>query len=176
MKIFLILIECLIVLLAVWGINIFNKLTKLKNSCDAAESVVKAHLMKRYSLFTRLIDITKGYSRHERETLESVVRERNQFNSASELRDIILMLEERYPELKADKNFVNLQNQIETVERELFTARKEYGEFVLSYNNIVTVFPSDLMASLFGFKTREYIEDNGVDLSDSAFESFVEKN
>ncbi len=175
MKIFLILVECLIVLLTIWGIYLFNKLTKLKNKCDAAASVVKAHLMKRYSLLTRLIDITKGYSKHERETLESVVRERRQFDSSSGLQNIMMMLEERYPELKADKNFLNLQNQVETVEKELLAAREEYGKYVLSYNNTVSVFPSNILSSIFGFKMLEYIEDNGADLSDAAFESLVER-
>lgn len=175
MKIFLILVECLIVLLTIWGIYLFNKLTKLKNKCDAASSVVKAHLMKRYSLLTRLIDITKGYSKHERETLESVVRERRQFDSSSGLQNIIMMLEERYPELKADKNFLNLQNQVETVEKELLAAREEYGRYVLSYNNTVSVFPSNILSSIFGFKMLEYIEDSGADLSDAAFESLVEE-
>ncbi len=171
MKVVLILIECLITILVIVGISLFNKLTRLKNKCDASRGVIRAHLMKRYSLFTRLIDITKGYSKHEKETLECVVRERRQFDS-SRLENIILMLEEKYPELKADKNFINLASQVEEVEKELLKAREEYGEYVLSYNNAVTVFPSNIFAFLFGFKPLEYIEESGDDLSDSVFESF----
>ena len=172
MKVVLILIECLIAILVIIGIFLFNKLTRLKNKCDASNAVIKAHLMKRYSLLTRLIDITKGYSRHERDTLEKVIRERRQFDSSASLQNIISVLEERYPELKADKNFTNLASQVEEVEKELFKARKEYGTYVLSYNNSVTVFPSNIFSLIFGFKPHEYIEDNGADLSDSAFESF----
>ena len=172
MKVILILVEGLIAILVIVGIYLFNKFTRLKNKCDAASSVVKAHLMKRYSLLTRLIDVTKGYSKHEKETLEGGIRERRQFDS-SRLENIISVLEEKYPELKADKNFTNLASQVEEVEKELFKAREEYGEFVLSYNNTVTVFPSNLFAFIFEFKPLEYIEYGGVDLSDSAFESFL---
>lgn len=172
MKTALIILECLIVLLVVWGVYLFNKFTKLKNKCDAAKGVIKAYLMKRYSLITRLIDITKGYSRHEKETLERVTGERRQFGSSSSPGNIVSVLEERYPELKADTNFINLSKQVEEIEKELLKAREEYGGYVLSYNNTVTVFPSNIFASIFGFKPLEYIEESGADLSDSVFSSF----
>ena len=171
MKILLVLIECFIAVLVIVGIYLFNKLTRLKNRCDASNALIRAHLMKRYSIITRLIDITKGYSRHEKETLEGVIKERRQFDSSS-LKNFLSMLEERYPELKADKTFMNLEKQVEEVERELLNAREEYGKYVLSYNNTVTVFPSNIFASIFGFKPLEYIEDSGVDLTDSAFANF----
>ena len=171
MKVALISIEVLIALVVIWGICTYNRLIKSKNKTDSSAAAIKACLMKRYSLITRLIDLTKGYSRHEKETLVDVINARKMFNGGTP-NTFISALEEKYPELKANENFTNLSQQLVAIESELFRTREEHNKLALSFNNSIMTFPVSLFARLCGFHAVEYVEDNGADLSDSAFDKF----
>ena len=155
----------------VWGIVLFNGLTRLRNLSDNAWSDVDVHLKKRHDLVPNLVETVKGYARHEQETLERVVRARNQAMEASStaarataessltqsLRGLFA-LAESYPELKASEGFLGLQRELSRIEDDIANARRYYNAVVRDYNTRQQVFPSNLLAGALGFEPRSFFQ------------------
>ena len=151
----------------VWAVSAYNSLVKLRNKGDEAEAAIDAHLKERYDLIPSLVETVKGYAKHESSVLEDVVNARNRAESSkgmaaeNELSGAVgrlFAVAEAYPELKADKNFLDLQSQLARIEETLANARRYYNAVVREYNDRIMVFPSSLIASAFHFGKRDYIE------------------
>jgi LemA protein len=132
-------------------------------------SHVQAHLKKKFDLIPALVDVVKGYASHEKGVFEEVTKLRSQWAAAKNLDEKIktanrlesalsrlLVVQERYPKLKADRSFQSLMRSIEQVERELLHERKVYNKRVSWYNVKLQEFPSNIVAKIFGFKEKEF--------------------
>lgn len=173
MKLYVILgiVLVLVVLLIVWFITTYNKLVKLRNSVKDQWSQIDVQLKKRFDMIPNMVEIVKGYAKHEEETLTAVVEARNTAVSAQNPKDEIeanknlsgalsklFALSESYPELKADKNFLQLQNDLKAVEDKIAYARQFYNDCVYKYKNTIETFPTVLIAGMLGFKQVEFFE------------------
>ena len=160
----------LIVLL--WTVGTYNGLVRTRNHCDESWSGVDTELKRRYDLIPNLVETVKGYATHERETLERVVEARNRAaaNSGSpeaqardenamvgQLKQLFAVVE-GYPDLKASRNFLALQEELITTENRIQRARRFYNANVRDLANRIETFPSNFLASMFGFKRREFFE------------------
>lgn len=168
-----IVIVAIVAVLAIWMVSMHNGLVQLKNQVEEAFSTMDVYLKKRYDLIPNLVETVKGYAKHESETLEKVVAARNtamgtsptdlnakiQNESAlnNSLRSLFAVAE-AYPDLKANSNFVNLQNQLQGVEEDIANARKYYNATVRNLNNKVEMFPLSLVAGMFNFTKQPYFE------------------
>jgi LemA protein len=150
---------------------IYNGLVRLRNRVDNALGQIEVQLKRRYDLIPNLVETVKGYASHEKETLERVVAARNaglaaQTPGAQAQADNLLTgalrqlfaLAEQYPDLKANQNFLQLQSQLEDTENKVSISRQIYNDTVLTYNNKVQMVPSNIVASMTGFKTREFFD------------------
>ncbi len=170
--VFLIGLIVLVVLLAIFVIGIYNKLVRLRQNVRESWSGIDTELRRRYDLIPNLVETVKGYATHERGTLEAVIAARNaaasnQGSPAEQARDENILsgtlrqlfaLSENYPQLRANENFMQLQDQLNQTENQLAQARRFYNANVRELNNGVEMFPSSLIAGGFGFKTAEYFE------------------
>jgi LemA protein len=152
----------IILLLILWVAFIYNALVRGRNHCDEAWSGIDTELKRRYDLIPNLVSTVKGYAAHERETLERVTQARNaavasQGSPASQAKDENVLVES-YPDLKANQNFLKLQQELVNTEDRIQRARRFYNGNVRDYNNRVQVIPSTLIARPFGFKEREFFE------------------
>lgn len=169
---FLLLIVILAVVVVIFFIATYNGLIKLRNRIEAAWSQIDVQLKRRYDLIPNLIETVKGYAAYERTTLESVIDARNRAMSAPSgsheqaeaenaitgaLRQVFA-LSEAYPDLKANQNFAQLQEELTTTEDRIAYARQFFNDSVLKYNSKIQVFPAVLLANAMGFKPREYFE------------------
>ena len=165
------IIIALIIIVAIWAITAYNGLVRLRNKADEAEAGVDAHLKQRYDLVPNLVETVKGYASHEKSTLDAVIEARNRTASVKSLQerakaeagltaalDRLFALAESYPDLKANQNFVSLQNELSGIEEGILNARKYYNAVARSFNDKVMVFPSSIIASAFHFDKRDYIE------------------
>ncbi len=156
-----------IVIIAVIAIN--NKLVKYRLRVDNQWSQINVLLKKRYDMIPNLVETVKGYAKHEKETLEDVVKARNiAVNSQSSGESIknskefegalsrLLVIAERYPSLKADSNFLELQNELRDMETQIAKYRQFYNDTVMKYNQTRAVFPNNIIAGILGFKDREF--------------------
>ena len=147
----------------------YNELTYFGLKVDKQASNIDVHLKKRYDLIPQLIETVKGYSKHETSVFTEVANLRSQWTSTKNVNEKIktsnqldnalsklLMIQERYPHLKADRNFRSLQHSMSSIEREIAHERKYYNEKVREYNVRVKLFPRNIIAKLFGFKEREF--------------------
>lgn len=152
-------------------VGIYNGLVRLRNQVKNAWAQIDVQLKRRYDLIPNLVETVKGYVKHERETLEAVVKARNvavQSSSAGagerakvegELGAALarlLVVVERYPDLKANQNFLALQEELTSTENKISFSRQYYNDQVLRYNNQTQMFPSNIIASMFGFKAGEF--------------------
>ncbi|HZL04624.1 MAG TPA: LemA family protein [Coriobacteriia bacterium] len=153
------------------GIGIYNRLVTLRNRVDNAWSQIDVQLRRRYDLIPNLVETVKGYAAHERETLEAVVAARGAAMSAQTVQEhsqaenmlsgtlkSLFALAEAYPDLKANQNFLMLQEELAGTESKIAYARQFYNDSVMSYNTATQTFPSSVVAGMFGFKQREYFE------------------
>lgn len=173
----LIVIVILLVLaiaVVAWWISTSNKLVRLKNKVEEAWATIDVYLKKRFDLIPNLVETVKGYTKHESETLEKVVAARNiagkaitseekiaaENNLSSSLRTFLNAVSESYPDLKANTNFLDLQNQLKSIEGELEGSRRYYNGTVKSFNTTIEVFPSCIVAQRKGedYKKRPYFE------------------
>jgi LemA protein len=149
----------------------YNRLVRLRNRIDNAWSQIDVQLQRRHDLIPNLIETVKGYAAHERETLERVVEARNQAvqaqgpaaqgqaeNVLSGALRQLFALSEAYPDLKANQNFLNLQEELTSTEDRVAYARQFYNDSVLKYNNRIQSIPSNVIAGMFNFGEREYFE------------------
>lgn len=166
----LIIVGVLLLILVIWWISTSNSLNKMIVKIDEAESGIDIALTKRFDLLTKALAATKGYAKHEAETLEKVtamraplsnatIAEKSEFASATlqAMRSINLVAE-NYPQLKASETFTRLQLQISDVEEQLQAARRVYNSNVSIYNQKVVVFPSSMVASIKKINKREFFE------------------
>jgi LemA protein len=166
-----IIIVAVVVLLVVYGIVQYNGLVRLRNRVEGAWAQIDVQLKRRYDLIPNLVETVKGYAAHERETLEAVIQARNVAVSASgpaeqaqsenmltgALRQLFA-LSEAYPDLKANQNFLALQEELTGTEGRIAYARQYYNDAVQTYNTKLETFPSNIFANLFKFTEREYFE------------------
>jgi len=151
----------------------YNRLVKLRNQTKNAWSQIDVQLKRRYDLIPNLVETVKGYTKHERETLEAVTKARNiaqQLSSSgaaeraqaeSELSSALarlMVVVEKYPELKANQNYLALQEELSSTENRISFARQYYNDSVLKYNNATQMVPSNVVARAFGFKSGEFFE------------------
>ncbi|MCC7203622.1 MAG: LemA family protein [Phycisphaeraceae bacterium] len=164
-----------LVLLAVlgvlWLIATYNGFVRGRVRVDNGYAQIDVQLKRRYDLIPNLVETVKGYAAHERQTLEAVIKARQQAIDASGVKDQamaenlltgalrqIFALSERYPDLKANANFAQLQEELVSTENKISFARQHYNDVVTGYNMLLAVFPSNLVAGMFNFKAREFFE------------------
>src|SRR4030043_144779 len=157
----------IIVILLIAFVAIYNGLVRLRNQVKNAWAQIDVQLKRRHDLIPNLVETVRGYMKHERETLEAVTRARNIAQQAASsgagerakaegaLGDALsrlLVVVERYPDLKANQNFLALQEELTSTENKIGFSRQFYNDAVLRYNNQTQVFPSNVVASMTGFK------------------------
>jgi LemA protein len=163
-----------LVVAAVVAVVLYNGLVALRNKVEAAWSQSDVQLTRRAELIPNLVETVKGYAAHERQTLDAVITARNAATAATTPRDkaaaddavtgalkSIFALAEAYPDLKADQNFANLQENLTATEDKVAYARQYYNDIVNRYNTKTQTVPSSLVAARFGFTEREYFEAGG---------------
>ena len=161
----------LAVLLVLFVIVSYNRLVALRNRIEAAWSQIDVQLRRRYDLIPNLVETVKGYAAHERETLENVIRARQQAvdargvenqaqaeNFLSQALRQLFAVAEAYPDLKANQNFLALQEELTATEGRIAFSRQFYNEQVLSFDNARQQFPTNVIASAFNFEDKEYFE------------------
>ena len=169
MALWIILIVVAIIVLYV--ISTYNGLVVLRNKVKDQWSQIEVQLKRRADLIPNLVETVKGYAAHEKDTLEAVVSARNKAVSATTPEDEmqangelsqalgrLFALTEAYPDLKANTNFVDLQNQLKETEDKISYSRQFYNDTVLKYQNKKESFPSNIIAGMFGFKTFKFFE------------------
>ena len=157
----------LVLIIIIWAIASHNKIVSLRVQCDDGFSTIDVYLKKRFDLIPNIVETVKGYAKHESQTLQSVIEARNKLAGATTADEIIAadnsmgqairglnMLVERYPELKADRSFLSLQSQLQTIETELAQARKYYNATVREYNVKIMTFPTLTMAKFMKAKSK----------------------
>ena len=159
-----------VILLAVVGI--YNGLVRLRNQVKNAWAQIDVQLKRRYDLIPNLVNTAKGYMQHERETLEAVTKARQQAidlsggvadqakaeNFLSQTLRSLFAVSENYPNLKANQNFLALQEELTSTENKISFARQFYNDQVLGLNNKIEMFPSNMIAGMFNFKRAESFE------------------
>jgi LemA protein len=165
------LIVAAVAILAIYVIYVFNRLVRTRNRVNNAWSQIDVQLRRRYDLIPNLVETVKGYASHERELFEEVTRARAQGQQASTVQDQasaenqltfglrrLIAVAENYPQLKANQNFLALQEELTSTESKIAFARQFYNDQVTILNNLVQSFPSNLVAGMFQFRTREFFE------------------
>lgn len=160
-----IIIAGLLLFLVLYIVVVYNSLIKKRNSVEEGFSTMDVYMKKRYDLVPNLVETVKGYAKHEKSTLEKVVELRNIALTAKSIDEKvhaenqlttalknIFALAENYPQLKADANFVNLQNQLMSIENDIANSRKYYNAVVKNFNNSIQVFPSNIVARMCKFE------------------------
>ncbi len=149
----------------------YNALVRLRNQVDNAWAQIDVQLKRRHDLIPNLIETAKGYMTHERETLEAIVEARSKAMGAqtvgeksktegflSEAMSKFFLVVENYPDLKANQNFLALQEELTSTENKIAFARQAYNDQILSFNNKTEMFPSNIVAGMFNFTKREFFE------------------
>lgn len=169
----IIILIAVVAIIVLFVINTYNTLVGLRNKVKDQWAQIDVQLKRRFDLIPNLVETVKGYAKHESSTLEAVVKARNTYLSAStpeaqmkadgELTQAItklFALSEAYPELKANENFKQLQSELTTTEDKISYARQFYNDIVMKYNNKIEMFPSNIVAGMFNFKTQAFFEVN----------------
>ena len=166
-------IGIVVVVLILVIISTYNSLVSLRNMVRDQWAQIDVQLKRRFDLIPNLIETVKGYTKHESETLENIVKVRNTYASANTPQEAmeadgelnkavsrLFALAESYPDLKANTNFLQMQDELKETENKIASARQFYNDVVLRYNNKIQMFPSNIVAGLFGFKTEAFFEAN----------------
>jgi LemA protein len=174
-----------VVVIGLWAVGIYNSLVTLRNRFKNAFSQIDVQLKRRYDLIPNLVETAKGYLKHERETLEAVIKARNIAIGAAQtaaanpadgnaIRSLVsaesgltgalsrlMVVSEQYPELKANQNMLQLTEELTSTENKIAFARQAYNDSVMTYNNAREVFPNVVFAGMLGFQPAELfkIED-----------------
>ena len=161
------IILVIVAILIIVIISKYNKIIKLQNRVKSSESGIDVYLNQRFDLIPNLVECVKGYTKHEKELLESIVKQRTAYSQnkdlkkASELNNNlnrVIAVAENYPELKASEQFLNLQKNLEKVESQLQAARRIYNNDVTIYNTYIQSVPKNIFAKIFGFKNAELFQ------------------
>jgi LemA protein len=171
----LIIVIVLLVLLAIWLMNLYNGLVRLRNRRQNAFADIDVQLRQRHDLVPQLVETVKGYAGHEKEVLLKITEARSAAVSATTIDDKIKAEQqlttalnglkvsvEAYPDLKANQNFLQLQEELSDIENKLAASRRFFNAATTEYNNAVESFPSNLVANNFGFK-REIMFELGAE-------------
>ena len=166
-----IIIGVIVLLILIWGVATYNSLVDFRNRVKDSWSQIDVQLKRRFDLIPNLVSTVKGYAKHESETLESVIEARNSYTTAttphekmqannmlSDTLSKLFALAENYPDLKANQNFLELQTELQETEDKIAMARQFYNDTVLTYNNKIEMFPSNIVASMFKFKMEEFFK------------------
>ncbi len=181
----LILILGIIALVIIWIIAIYNGMVKMRNNVDKEWRNIDVQLERRYALIPNLIETVKGYAKHEQGTFEKITQYRSQAMNATTIAEKaaannqltsalsgLTVQMEAYPELKANTNFLNLQEELASTENKISFSRSIYNEVVTSYNNKIQIFPNNLFAGMFSFKARDLFEMSAPEVKEVPKVSF----
>jgi LemA protein len=165
----------LVVLVLLWVVVTYNALVRLRNRIQNAWAQIDVQLRRRYDLIPNLVETVKGYAAHERGALEAVTQARANAiqphgpaeqaqaeNMISGALKSLFAVSEAYPDLKANQNFLALQEELSGTEGRISYARQYYNDAVLRMNTKVQTFPTNIVAGMFGFKEHEYFEADGT--------------
>ncbi|HEQ98072.1 MAG TPA: LemA family protein [candidate division Zixibacteria bacterium] len=171
MLIALIVILVILVLVVLWVIGAYNSLIRLRNQVRNAWSQIDVQLKRRHDLIPNLVETAKGYMKHERETLENITKARSRAMAAESVGDKaqaegelngamskFFLVVENYPDLKANQNFLALQEELTSTENKIAFSRQNYNDQALFFNNKIQMFPSNIIAGMFNFKEAEFFE------------------
>lgn len=168
------IIMIIFIILVAWGITVNNKLVRYKNEVEVSESQITIQLQRRADLIPNLVNTVKGYSTHEQDTLTKVAEMRKQLVNpndnlneklaindelSSELHQLIISVE-NYPELKANENFLRLQEELTNTENKVAYSRASFNNTTGAFNTMVESFPTSIIASMKKYKTKELIKTN----------------
>ena len=186
----------ILAVVVLWAIGVFNGLTRKRNAYKNAFAQIDVQLKRRYDLIPNLVETVKGYAKHERETLEAVIKARNVAATAAEAAakaagdpdamarlaqseaalggalSRLLVTVERYPDLKANQNFLELQEELTSTENKVSFARQAYNDAVTDFNNTRSVFPAVLLAGAFGFPEAKLLEVESAEIREAPKVSF----
>jgi len=168
----LIVIGVIVLVVLFWAIANYNSLVRLRLHCRESWSDVDTELKRRYNLIPNLVETVKGYAKHERQVLQAVIEARTRAVASTgspeqQARDEnalittvrqLFAVAEAYPELKASANFLHLQDELANTEERIQAARRFYNANVRDLNTRIQVFPSSLIASIFGFQREQFFE------------------
>lgn len=165
------IILAVIILIIIYVFILYNSFISLDNKVKEAFSTMDVYLKKRWDLIPNLVETVKGYAKYEEETLTRITKLRNTvynemtndekiINNEELSSDVskIMALKEAYPELKANENFIDLSNKLTKIEDDIANARKYYNGTVRIYNNKVQMFPNNIFAKIFNYKTKRMFE------------------
>ena len=168
-----IIVIVVVVILAAWLVSMYNSLVKMRNNRENAFADIDVLLKQRHDLVPQLVETVKGYAAHEKDTLERVINARNGAIGAKTIDEKIVaenalssalsglkITLEAYPDLKANQNFLQLQEEIADLENKLSSVRRYFNSATKEYNNAVETFPSNILAGMFGFR-KEVMFDLG---------------
>lgn len=167
----LIVVLVIVGFVVIFVIGIYNRLVTLRNRCDNSWAQVDVQLRRRYDLIPNLMETVKGYAKHEREVFQKVTEARAQAIDAGSVKEqgaaenmltgalkSLFAVVENYPDLKANQNFLMLQEELAGTEGKIAYARQFYNDNIMQFNLKQQVFPSNIIASMFNFKEKEYFE------------------
>lgn len=169
---YIIIAICIIVvLILIWAITAYNSLVNARQKVENGWGQINVQLKMRADLVPNLVQTVSGYAKHEKETFTAVMEARNKFmasgtpenimSSSSEMSSLmgrLFAVAEQYPQLKADQNFLNLQNQLNELEQKISMYRQFYNDTVMMYNRLVITFPKNIFAGIFGFREIPYFQ------------------
>jgi len=164
----------IVAVIVVWAVGLYNKFVRLNNRTDEAWADIDVQLKRRYDLIPNLVETVKGYAKHEKEAFENVTKARatalgaEQSGNPAEIAKAenvlsgtlktLFAVAEAYPDLKANQNFLELQRELSDTENKIQAARRFYNTNIRDLNTATQVFPSNIIANMFGFKQRDFFE------------------
>ncbi|MFC1676971.1 LemA family protein [Planctomycetota bacterium] len=167
----LIIVGVVVVLFIFFVIGIYNALIRLRNQVDNSWSQIDVQLKRRCDLIPNLVETAKGYMEHERGTFEAITQARSQAMGANTVGEAakaegamgealskFMLVVENYPDLKANQNFLAIQEELTSTENKISFARQSYNDQVLFFNNKTQMFPSNIIAGMFNFGKRDFFE------------------
>lgn len=167
----LIVVIALVAIVLLYGVSVYNKLVKFRNLVQEAWSSIDVMLKKRYDLIPNLVETVKGYATHERETLDSVTQARTMAKNAGSVQEKeaaeknlnqamlnLFAVAEQYPDLKANTNFQQLQNELSSLESDIEKSRRYYNGTARENNTLVESFPSNIIANMYKFEKAPFFE------------------
>ena len=180
-----------------WAVGIYNRLVNERNRVRNAFAQIDVQLTRRYDLIPNLVEAVKGYMKHERETLEAVIKARNAASSALDAAKAdpanaaamkklggaegaltgvlgrLFALSEAYPDLKANQNMMQFQEELASTENKVAFSRQAFNDSVLSFNNSAQNFPNNFIAGMFGFESASFLEIDAEEMRDAPEVSFT---
>ncbi len=183
------LVVLAVIVAAAFGvIGIYNGLVRLKNKVDEGWADIDTQLKRRYDLIPNMVETVKGYAKHEKGTFEAVTKARSAAmgavtpeqkaqaeNMLTDTLKSLFAIAEAYPQLKADKNFLDLQSTLKEIEEHIQLSRRYYNATVRDLNTKVEIFPNNIFAGMLGFSKREYFEIERPEEREAVKVSFAEE-